>query len=66
MGALKFTVLEPRIVFDASLTGGLGGDPSFAKPEDTSHEEAYEMMKRSIQNLEQKEAQLRLSENYSP
>ncbi len=50
MGALKFILLEPRIVFDASLTGGLGGE-FVGKSDDISHEEAYEMMKLSIQKL---------------
>ncbi|MBA2369233.1 MAG: hypothetical protein H0V82_09455 [Candidatus Protochlamydia sp.] len=52
MGALKFILLEPRIVFDASLTGGLGGE-FVGKSDDISHEEAYEMMKLSIQKLEE-------------
>ena len=43
MGALKFTVLEPRIVFDASLTGGLGGDFSAVNPE-VPIDEAYELI----------------------
>ena len=57
MGALKFIVLEPRIVFDASLTGGLGCDLSNARS-DTPLDEAYEMMKRSIQSLEPAELEI--------
>lgn len=50
MGALKFIVLEPRIVFDASLTGGLGTD--LRDETNVSEDDAYALMKKSIQSLE--------------